>query len=284
MHVILVPPDRLDALKEALEERGAHHLETKGEHEAFRVEMGRWPVVAYASGKLTFQEPRLVEVLEDALAEALAPADRTVVGSDETGKGEWLGPLVVAACAVAPDQRAALVARGVMDSKELSGQAIDRVARAIEERAIGQSVVVVISPTRFNELWPQFKAEGKSLNDLVAWAHAKAIGQLLEELDAGTPEQGEAREPPRILVDEFDRVATQARTARAFDVDRYEVEQRVRAEDEVAVAAASVLAKAARERWIDAFEAREEVPVRSLTREQAKAHEQADAFAKTGYL
>lgn len=278
MHVIRIPPDRLERFVEVLEGMGAQHLETKGEHEAFRVEMGRWPLVGYATGKVTFDEDRLVEVLEDAIGEIIKPPPGPVVGSDEAGKGEWLGPLVAAACAVMPGDRRALIARGVMDSKDVGSTAMARVAKAIED-VCPYHAVVLISPSRFNELWPRFKQEGKSLDDLVAWAHAKALGDVIGQLE----DDGEAS-GVRVVVDEFSRVATEARTSRTFDVEAYPVEQRPRAEDEVAVAAASVLARAARERWIDALERRENLPVRSMDRDTAREHEKKTEFAKVGYL
>lgn len=278
MRVIRLPPDRLDAFEQALEDRAGQQQDRPGEHERFRIAMGRWTVVGYDTGKVTISDEALMPVIEEVLEEILVPEAATVVGSDEAGKGEWLGPLVVAACAVAPDERAALVAEGVMDSKELSADRLSSVATRIERRQAHQEVVLV-APERFNELWRELKAEGKGLNDLVAWAHATALGSVIEQL-----ESADATDGVRIVVDEFDRVRTQARAQRAFDVDRYPVEQRVRAEDEIAVAAASVLAKAARERWIDRYEERAGVPVRSLTRNQAAERDDRGAFAKVGYL
>lgn len=278
MHVLRVPPDRLDAFEQALLDRAGQPVESPGEHERFRLKMGRWDVVAYGTGKVTVSDTQLLPVIEEVLEEVLEPAEATVVGSDETGKGEWLGPLVVAACAVPPAERAALVTHGVMDSKELSAGQIPDVAAAIEDAQIPCEIVLV-SPERFNELFAELKQEGKSLNDLVAWAHAKALGGVLSTLEAEDGAQG-----VRIVVDEFDRVKTQARTQRAFDVDRYPVEQRTQAEDEIAVAAASVLAKAARERWIDAYEDRSGLAVRGLPREEAREHPDRGAFAKTSYL
>lgn len=278
VHVIRVPLKRLGAFEQALVDRAGRHLEMPGEHERFRIEMGRWEVVAYGSGKVTISDERLVPVIVEVLDEVLEPVEATTVGSDEAGKGEWLGPLTVAACAVEPDERAKLLARGVMDSKELSRSAVVDVAAMVEDR-LDHHEVIVVSPPRFNELFAEFKQEGQSLNDLVAWAHARALGEVLEGLDASDPDQ-----QIRIVVDEFDRVATQARTSRAFDVERFPVEQRPRAEDEVAVAAASVLAKAARERWIDAYEETSSRELRGMSIDQAREQEDAGAFAKTSYL
>lgn len=276
--MIRVPPERLDAFEQALLDRAGKHVDQPGEHERFRIQMGRWDVVAYDTGKVAISEEELMPVIVEVLEEVLEAEQATVVGSDEAGKGEWLGPLVAAACAMPVERRAELVAEGVMDSKELSRQRVGQVAKAIEAE-LDHHAVVLVSPPRFNELYAEFQQEGKSLNDLVAWAHAQALGEVLAELeDAGQADGA------RIVVDEFDRVATQARTARAFDVDRYPVEQRPRAEDEIAVAAASVLAKAARERWIDAYEERTGRTVRGMNIDEARGDAERDAFAKTSYV
>lgn len=278
MRVIRVPPERLDRFEQALLDRAGKHVEQPGEHERFRIQMGRWDVVAYNTGKVTISDEQLVPVIVEVLDEVLAEPEATVVGSDEAGKGEWLGPLVAAACAVSPDRTAELVAGGVMDSKELSRERIADVAETIEAE-LEHHAVVLVSPERFNELYAEFQAEGQTLDDLTAWAHAQALGEVL----AGLEDEGRAG-GARIVVDEFDRVATQARTARAFDVDRYPVEQRPRAEDELAVAAASVLAKAARERWIDSYEERASQRVRGLSIDEARTHPDRETFAKTSFV
>lgn len=278
VHVIRVPEDRLDAFEAALMDRAGQRVESPGKHERFRVRLGRWELVGYGSGKVVVLDEAVLPVVEEVLGEVLEAVEGTVVGSDEAGKGEWLGPLVVAACAVPSGKRASLVVRGVMDSKALSRDRVLAAAGEIEALGLVHEVVLV-SPERFNTLFERFKAEGKNLNDLVAWAHAKALGSVLEALEA----KGGASSV-RIVVDEFDRVRTQARAQRAFDVEVYPVEQRVQAEDEVAVAAASVLAKAARERWVAAFEAREGVDVGSLSMSQARGHALRERFAKTRWL
>ncbi len=274
MHVLRIPPARLEAFEQALIDRAGQPEQGKGEHERFRIRMGRWEVVGYDSGKITTHNEELLPVLEEVLGDVLEPEGSTVVGSDEAGKGEWLGPLTVAACAVPPDARARLVARGVMDSKELSSARVLEAARLVEKGPLEHETVLV-SPSRFNALFPEFKGEGKGLNDLVAWAHAKAIGAVLDELPDNQV---------RVVVDEFDRVRTQARTQRAFDVDAFPVEQRVQAEDEIAVAAASVLAKAAHLRWIDGFEEDTGIPAGSMTMDEAREHEHRERFAKVDYL
>lgn len=58
---------------------------------------------------------------------------QVIVGSDETGKGEWLGPMTIAAVAITPEQSSYLVTQGVMDSKELKIQRIIELTDVIKK-------------------------------------------------------------------------------------------------------------------------------------------------------
>jgi ribonuclease HIII len=103
------------------------------------------------------------------------------IGSDEAGKGEWLGALVVVAVALSKQQRSFLVTQGVMDSKKLKLDVITELAKVIQKSCLSYHVVT-ISPHSFNNLMQQVKGEGRSLNDILAWAHSQAIGDVFEEL------------------------------------------------------------------------------------------------------
>src|SRR3989441_11752821 len=98
------------------------------------------------------------------------------IGIDESGKGDYFGPLVIAGVYVAREQEEQLRAAGVRDSKTLS----DKKATALAEqiRALCPSTIVVIGPERYNSLHASFK----NLNRLLAWGHARAIENLLEHV------------------------------------------------------------------------------------------------------
>jgi len=152
------------------------------------------------------------------------------IGTDEAGKGDYFGPLVVAAAYADDTALKRLPAAGVKDSKRIS-----TTKRLWElEKAVKQICpiyeVVLISPPRYNELQQKMG----NLNRLLAWAHARAIESVLEK----APGVGLA------LTDQF---GDEAYLKRALMQRGRETRltQQVRAEEAPAVAAASTLARAA---------------------------------------
>jgi ribonuclease HIII len=103
------------------------------------------------------------------------------IGTDESGKGDYFGPMVVAGVWLDEFAAARLEAAGVKDSKLLSDNRCQDLAAEIRIVCNGKSVEVEMPPERYNELYDQFKKEGKNLNHLLAWGHARAIESLLEE-------------------------------------------------------------------------------------------------------
>ena len=154
---------------------------------------------------------------------------------------------------------------------------IDELADIILETSTG-SATVLISPERFNEQFEEFHSEGKNLNDLLAWAHAKAISEVYTEVKPA--DLGKTR----VVVDEFARVKTELRLSRVLDLNGIELIQKHRAEDVIAVAAASIVARSKREEWIDRATHRLGIELRSLSREEARIHSDNHLFAKTRYL
>src|SRR5512143_2015452 len=102
------------------------------------------------------------------------------IGTDESGKGDYFGPMVVAGVWIDENAALRLETMGVRDSKLLSDQRCQELAREIRVVCNGKFVEVEIPPERYNELYDQFKKEGKNLNHLLAWGHARAIESVLE--------------------------------------------------------------------------------------------------------
>lgn len=148
------------------------------------------------------------------------------IGSDESGKGDYFGPLVVAAVYLEPAQSSALTELGVKDSKRISDRRAIELADAV--RIKGRVEVVRINPPRYNSLY----AEMKNLNRLLAWAHARALENLLAQVACD-----------RVVIDQFAEPALIERSLMAAG-RRVKVEQRHRAEADPVVAAASVVARA----------------------------------------
>jgi len=103
------------------------------------------------------------------------------IGTDESGKGDYFGPMVIAGIWVDEPTKAKLEAMGIKDSKLLSDKRCRELAARIRATCNGKFVEVEITPDRYNELYEQFKKEGKNLNHLLAWGHARAIESLLEK-------------------------------------------------------------------------------------------------------
>lgn len=149
-----------------------------------------------------------------------------VGGVDESGKGDYFGPLVVVAAAISVLERPLLDELNVRDSKLLSDQRALTVAARLRRDV--PHALVVIMPTKYNELYARIG----NLNKLLAWGHARAIENLLEKVDCS-----------RVVSDQFAKahVLNGALMEKGRNV---EIVQRVRGEAEPAVAAASIIARA----------------------------------------
>lgn len=175
---------------------------------------------------------------EGARAESPLELDtRPHFGVDESGKGDYFGPLVVAGV-YSDEQTAPLLAEiGCRDSKTVGSD--ERIAQMAEKIRALQGVeceVLCIGPKRYNEL---YDSQMGNLNRLLAWGHARVIAAL------------HAKKPdcPRALSDQFAnaRVLSQALEERDVSI---QLEQRPRAEGDIAVAAASILARARFVEWM----------------------------------
>ncbi len=147
------------------------------------------------------------------------------IGVDESGKGDFFGPLVIAACYVGPEHLAEL--EGVKDSKKLTDLQALKLADKI--KAVCPHSVVPIGPVKYNELYSKFK----NLNTLLAWGHARAIENVLEI------------QPAKLVIsDQFAAGGVAVKKALYEKGRAVEFRSMVRAEADIAVAAASILARA----------------------------------------
>jgi ribonuclease HIII len=183
-------------------------------------------------------EPKILEEAKLGYEEVHAPEMfEPHFGIDESGKGDFFGPLAIAGVYVdAPIARAFLDA-GIQDSKRIGSDARIRALANIIRRTRGAAHEVVrIGPERYNDLYEKFG----NLNSLLGWGHARVIENLL------------AKKPdcPRALSDKFAdaRVIGNALLQKGRAI---RLEQRTKAESDLAVAAASILAREAFIDWLD---------------------------------
>jgi ribonuclease HIII len=155
-----------------------------------------------------------------------------IIGTDESGKGDYFGPLVSAAVYVDEKSAKNLIAYGVRDSKKLTDNKAFELAQEIAKICKGHFAIIEISPVRYNDLYKQFKIEGKNLNSLLAWGHAKAIEEILSNVSCKVA-----------IADQFaDERFIQSKLQEKGK--RIKLIQMHKAEQHIAVAAASILARA----------------------------------------
>jgi len=148
------------------------------------------------------------------------------IGIDESGKGDYFGPLVIAAAYVNPVIERDLKLMQVRDSKRISDPRVLQLASDL--RQVCKHSIVAIGPERYNELYQKIG----NLNRLLAWGHARALENLLEQVDA-----------QQAIADQFgdERFILNALLEKGKHV---QLVQRPKAEEDLAVAAASILARA----------------------------------------
>ena len=248
-------------LRNFMEERG-WEFQTPPPYAEFRAAHDRVTVVAYSSGKLVAQgkgtsdfvsfilEPEILHSFAFTAAGDAEDAEAQTPhgGVDESGKGDFFGPLAVAAVYVDEATAPRLRQLGVCDSKLVKSSArIFELAKGIRGIVNGGFALLVLKPETYNRLYAQIG----NLNRLLAWGHARVIENLLEQVPSC----------PRMLSDKFGNevLIKRALMERGRKIT---LQQRTKAESDVAVAAASILAREAFLRGMSALsdELRLELP------------------------
>jgi len=155
-----------------------------------------------------------------------------IIGTDESGKGDYFGPLVSAGVYV--DERSAkdLIGCGIKDSKKLSDSKNLELARKVIKICKGRFAIIEISPEKYNDLYEQFKKEKKNLNTLLAWGHAKAIEEILSKVNCKVAIADQFADESFIL----DKLQEKGKKLKLIQTHK--------AEQNIAVAVASILARA----------------------------------------
>ncbi len=156
----------------------------------------------------------------------LFPPEKGHIGTDESGKGDYFGPLVVAGVFVPEEQEEVLRELGVKDSKKISDNRVREFAALIKEGY--KHSLVAIGPEKYNELYGKLR----NLNRILAWAHSRAIENILEEVHCA-----------QAITDQFgDKLyVLNALMKKGKNI---ELIQKPKAEEDMAVASASILARA----------------------------------------
>jgi ribonuclease HIII len=222
--------------------RGGNYRPAIVPHTKIAVATPDYNVSLYTSGKCLVQgkgaadfvtfvmEPLVLEDVQLGYEDVLHPdAIEPHAGVDESGKGDFFGPLVIAAAYV--DRKLAPIMRkmDVKDSKKITSdsKALD-MGRDLRKLLGRRFAVVKIGPLAYNRLYSKMR----NVNRILAWGHARAIENILESIP----------DCPRAISDQF---GSKEQVLRALmrKGSGIKLEQRHRAESDLAVAAASIIAR-----------------------------------------
>lgn len=204
-------------------------------------------ITFYESGKLVVQGKGTAEFVEfvlepDILGKATVGYEEVLdpslmeprIGVDESGKGDFFGPMCVAGVYVNADVIHAWKEAGIRDSKSVGSDAqIGKLARVIRTTPGCVYDVVAIGNEAYNRMHRRYG----SVNSVLAWGHARVIENLLE--------RGERMVPPplRAISDQFASSKSTVEKALMEKGRALPLVQRHKAEEDLAVAAASILAR-----------------------------------------
>ena len=224
-----------DDLQRLLKERGWSFISRL--HTRFAAGKDNISLSLYNSGKLLVQgkgtrdfvqfllEPEILKEIRLGYEHLFTKFRGERIGVDESGKGDYFGPLVVAGVFVTEEGEKRLRDLNVRDSKKISDRRIQELRKIIRNDYIFS--VVAIGPERYNQLYSTMG----NLNNILAWGHARVIENLLSR--AGCK---------KAVLDQFGKkeLVLGALMKKGRNI---EVLQEVRGESDMAVAAASVLAR-----------------------------------------
>ncbi len=213
----------------------------------FAFESDKTNIVFYESGKLVVQGKGTQEFIEFVLEPEILKQARlgyeTVlnpdlllprIGVDESGKGDFFGPLCIAGVYINENVVKAWQDSGIRDSKNISSD--KKIAELAGKIRKTPGCVVETVPIG-NEAYNRLYAKMKSVNAILAWGHARVIENLMSRRHEMNPV------PVKAISDQF--ASSKDVVAKALMALGREIElvQRHKAEEDLAVAAASILAR-----------------------------------------
>ena len=244
-YTIKLPAEQAATLKAWLEAHSYKFREVP--YARFGAEKDKTSVVFYESGKLVVQGKGTQEFIEFVLEPEILKEARlgyeTVLnpdlllprlGVDESGKGDFFGPLCIAGAYVNESVVKAWKDSGIRDSKNISSdKRIKELAELIRKTPGCVTDVVAVGDRAYNRLYSKMR----SVNTLLAWGHARVIENLMAKKYQMNPP------PVRAISDQFAHSKETVAKSLMSLGRSIELVQKHRAEEDLAVAAASILAR-----------------------------------------
>lgn len=264
---------QMEKLRAILVARGWTPFEVAYTRFAFKADHLKVNVSAYTSGKVVVAgkgtedfvrdviEPEVTGAAKLGYDEVLHPEwFEAHAGLDESGKGDFFGPVVAATVIADRPAIESWIKAGVKDSKRIAELQIIKLDQVIRDT---KGVVVrtcYCGMAKYNELMAR---PGANLNRLLAWQHATALDQALAE-----------RRVPWGLLDQFSEQPLTQRELVRKGVKDFDLKMRTKAEEDPVVAAASIVARAEFQRQMSSlskrFGARLQKGAGPLVKDQAR--------------
>lgn len=235
-----VPVVEANRLHKDLNEMG--YTFSKPPYTIFQAKKSNVSCTFYESGKFVVQgkgmdefiefylEPQILKTFSFTHAPVLDLTKHSFderIGIDESGKGDFFGPLCVAGVYGGKSEIERLAKMGVRDSKEIKDPEIIKLGREIE--SFCSHYVIRLNPIKYNELYPKFG----NLNTMLAWAHATTIENLVHKTGCRN-----------VTIDQFAHESVVKKALKGKkELGEIVLSQQHRGEADIIIAAASILAR-----------------------------------------
>src|SRR5215217_7277299 len=234
---------QMEKLRAICVERGWTPFEVGYTRFAFKADHLKVNVSAYTSGKVVIAGKGTEDFVRDVIEPEVTGAAKlgydevlhpdwfeSHAGLDESGKGDFFGPVVAATVIADKTAIESWIKAGVKDSKRIAELQIIRLDKIIRETRGAVARTCFCGMPKYNELMAR---PGANLNRLLAWQHATALEQALA-----------AKRVPWGLLDQFTEQPLAQRELAKKGVKDFDLRMRTKAEEDPVVAAASVVARA----------------------------------------
>lgn len=195
------------------------------QHASWRANDKLTTAIFYKNGTFLLQgEQKSIDFLLKIVSNSISPVNEAaVLGLDESGKGDYFGPLVLAGAVISKENCDQITTLGVMDSKKLTDPSITNIFSKLKE--IIYFKIRIIEPDEYNRLY----REHKNLNHLMASEYKNLIGQFNES------------KYNKIILDKFSASEKENEEIKKASKKEFIIVER--AEKNISVAAASIIAR-----------------------------------------
>ncbi len=217
---VKVPKEDSDRLKVELLNRGFYEISSP--NTLWSLSNGQTYIHFYPSGTLLLQGKGTQELREFILS-LLTPSEKILVGCDESGKGDVFGPLVLCCAIIRPEYYKRVLELNLRDCKKMRDEEVIKKAKAFE--SFGEFICRVVEPVELNQMYEEIKNLNRILDRLYL--------EILREIKKAYP-------TAEVFVDAYSKRSPFGKGV-VFEH---------KGEENVAVATASVLARARFLEWL----------------------------------